>query len=67
MLASNQALTFHWKRSCWVVHMWKQADSNYMILEPIIEYGWTLKDSQLKIKWDTEDNLKAIRESDDTY
>ena len=42
--------------------MWKQADHNPMILEPITEYGWTIKDRQLAIQWDTEDNIKAIRD-----
>ena len=63
MLASNHVLALHWKRSCWVVHMWKQTDHNSMILQPLTQYGWTTKDGQLAIQWDTEDNIKAIRES----
>ncbi len=52
----------HWKRSCWVIHMWKQVDLNHMNLEPITLYGWAIQDSRLTIQWDTEENLKAIRE-----
>ena len=35
MIASNDALLIHWKRTCWVLHMWQQADQRTMSLEPI--------------------------------
>ena len=35
MVPSDEALKLHWKRSCWVIHMWKQSDQNRMVLEPI--------------------------------
>ena len=28
MIASDDALMLHWKRSCWILHMWSQADQN---------------------------------------
>lgn len=32
MIPSNKALYYHWKRSCRVLHMWKQVDRNTMVL-----------------------------------
>ena len=40
MVPSVDALWRHWKRSCWIAHMWKQADHNDMQLLPIMSYGW---------------------------
>ena len=31
MIPTDNALLFHWKRSCWVLHMWRQANKNEMI------------------------------------
>ena len=62
MIPSNAALYLHWKRTCWISHMWSQADINTMVLKPLTEYGWTLKDGKLTIVWDTEDNMKAVRQ-----
>ena len=28
MIPSSDALYLHWKRSCWISHMWQQADMN---------------------------------------
>ena len=61
MIPSNEALFYHWKRSCWVLHMWRQADKNNMVLQPITEYGWTLSDNKLTVVWDTPENVQAIR------
>ncbi len=33
MVASDEALMFHWKRVCWVANMWNQADRNVMLLQ----------------------------------
>ena len=62
MIASDETLMLHWKRSCWVIDMWKQADQNEMYLQPITSYGWRSTDGILKIEWDTESNIKNIRE-----
>ena len=62
MLASNDALMLHWKRTCWILHMWNQADNNQMVLQPITEYGWNIKSDVLTIQWDTENNEASIRE-----
>ena len=42
--------------------MWGQADYNQMVLQPITQYGWNIKDEGLTIEWDTEENIAAIRE-----
>ncbi len=45
MVASDEALMFHWKRVCWVANMWNQADRNVMLLQPLTNWGWdTTKD-----------------------
>ena len=62
MIASDEILMFHWKRSCWVLNMWKQADQNEMHLQPMTSFGWRITDGILKIEWDTESNIKNIRE-----
>ena len=62
MIPSIEALYYHWKRSCWVLHMWRQADKNNMVLKPITEYSWTLSDNKLTVVWDTPENMQAIRD-----
>ena len=60
MMPFTDALYLHWKRSCWVLHMWAQSDKNTMVLEPITDYGWILDNDQLKVTWDKEENMQAI-------
>ena len=33
-----------------------------MVLKPITDYGWSLKNDLLQITWDTEDNMTKVRE-----
>ncbi len=61
-MASNESLKLHWKRSCWVMHLWGQDDINNMQLEPLTNYGWALSNGKLDIKWVTEQNLQAIKD-----
>ena len=42
--------------------MWREADKNNLVLHPITNYGWTLRDGKLTIIWDTPSNLQAVRE-----
>ena len=60
MIPSTEALYLHWKRSCWVLHIWRQADQNSLTLHSITNYGWTLNDDKLSFVWDTPANLEAI-------
>ena len=62
MVPSNEALLLHWKRACWVIDMWSQADQNTMKLQPITNYGWTVNENMLSVSWDSESNMKAVRE-----
>ncbi len=59
-MASNESLKLHWKRSCWVIHMWGQADLNEMQLEPLSEYRWAFKNGSLTMEWDTTQNIERI-------
>ena len=60
----QSSLSVHWKRSCWILHMWSQADQNEMLLLPMTSYGWCMNDGTLTVtvEWDTEANIKAIKE-----
>ena len=56
------ALWRHWKRSCWINDMWRQADKNSMVLQPLNSHGWTITDGHhLTIDWDSMENIKAIQ------
>ena len=57
-LPSDDALYLHWQRTCWVCHMWHQADQNYMILEPLANH---VQNEKLTIVWDSRLNIEAIR------
>lgn len=60
MIPSTDALYLHWQRSCWVLHMWRQADDN-MMLQPMTNYGWTLSNGKLSVIWEAPHNIEAIR------
>ena len=60
IIPSNVALARHWKRTCWVIDMWHQADKNQVILQPIIQYGWQVNDDFFTFDWDSDENMKAI-------
>jgi len=62
MILSIEALYYNWKRSCWVVRMWRQGDKNHMDLQPITEYDWSLINNKLTALWDTVENMEAIRQ-----
>ena len=57
MIPNTDALYRHWKRACWVLDFWKQADRNTMSPKPLSEYGWKVQDDHLTIEWDTDDNM----------
>ena len=62
MMPSTEALFFHWKRTCWILHMWAQSNKNTMVLKPITDYGWSLENDLLHITWDTQENMQIVRE-----
>ena len=59
---STDALWRHWKRSCWVIDMWKQADCQSMLLSPLTSYGWHETNGILSIDWDSLENQTAVRD-----
>ena len=62
MIPSDEALLLHWKRTCWILDMWAQANSNNMALEPMTEYGWTLQENVLSVTWDSEENMRTVKD-----
>jgi hypothetical protein len=61
MMPSNDALYFHWKRTCWVRDMWKQADANEMEVKALSDYGWQINEGVIGVMWDSAENIKKIR------
>ena len=61
MIASDEALLLHWKRTCWILHMWNQSDSSAMTLLPMTSYGWWMRERVVTVEWDTESNIRAIK------
>ena len=59
MIPSTEALHFHWKRTCWVLSMWSQANKNTMTPD---KYGWKMSNSGLEVIWDTPENMKAVQD-----
>ena len=42
--------------------MWEQADMNIMELQPMEENGWCIENDELKVVWDTNENLEKIKD-----
>ena len=61
MVPSIGALQRHWKRSRYVVGIWKQAASNITTYPPFELHGWKLKDNVLAIDWDSEEHMSQVR------
>ena len=62
MIPSIGALKRHWQRSCWVIHMWRQATHNQMALEPTVGNGWVNYEGILRIDWDSKENMQSVRQ-----
>ena len=61
MIPSTDALWRHWKRSCWIIDMWRQADKNITVLQPLNSHGWTITGSHLTIDWDSMGNIEPFK------
>ena len=62
MISSLEALTYHWLRSCWILHLWQQAQCNHTQLAPLHGHGWTRgKGGNRDIYWDTEENRYKVK------
>ncbi len=63
MVPNTDALFRHWKRSCWVMDMWRrQADHTEIILQSLTQYGWKLNNKKLTFDWDSEKNMNLVQE-----
>ena len=63
MVPSISALKRHWKRSRYVVGIWKQATNNIMTYPPLEENGWRLsEDNALMINWDSSEHMSLVRD-----
>ena len=62
MIPNTESLSRHWKRVCWVIDMWRQADQQHIKPKPITEYGWHVQNNSLTIDWGCESNMKEVRE-----
>ena len=62
MMPSDDALHLHWKRVCWVVDMWRQANTHNLCLQPMTEYGWRLENDTLIYDRDSEVNMAEIKQ-----
>ena len=61
MIPSDDALERHWKRSCWVLAVWKQANDNNINYPPLNGNGWKQTDSELlQIDWDSDFNICKV-------
>lgn len=62
-IPSFSALQLHWRRSCWVLHMWQQALSHSMELASLEGNGWKkAANGKLTVHWETEENMKKVKE-----
>lgn len=62
MVPSMGALWRHWKCSCLVLDMWKNADQNTMTVAELTSFGWHVNDGVLEIDWDSYEHNEAVKE-----
>ena len=61
MVPSNDALMLHWKRSCWVVHMWREANRAQQVFKPLAGNGWEIVNGEIQVVWDSQENIEDVR------
>ena len=61
MIPSADALMRHWKRSCWVVSVWKQVATNNIIYPPLDTHRWKYDEGDLVVDWDSEENISNLK------
>ena len=59
---SFEVLELHWKWCVWVLQHWQKATVQTIVMSSPTNYGWYTsdKDGQLKVCWDTEDNMQKV-------
>ena len=66
-LPSNDALTYHWKRVCWVSQVWAQSDKPHIVFPDVEEWGWKSDSGTLNCEWDSPENLACVQERVDAW
>ena len=66
-LPSNDALTYHWKRVCWVSQVWAQSDKPQIVFPDVEEWGWKSDSGTLNCEWDSLENLACVQERVDAW
>jgi hypothetical protein len=59
-MPSFDSLQLHWKRCCYVMQMWQQADQNIITYPDVEKWGWSLVDDKLFVVWDSDQNLQNV-------
>ena len=60
-MPSNDALRYHFLRTCYVSEIWGKASQNIISYPPIIDWGWHIgADLSVNVKWDSESNLSKV-------
>jgi hypothetical protein len=59
-LPSLDSLMYHWKRCCYVVQVWNQADKNIISYPDITHWGWSYVGDKLCFMWDSHTNLNRV-------
>ena len=62
MIPNNDALHQHWRRVCWVLDLWAQADSKVIVPKPLSDYGWKVQENALVVDWDSDVNMDTVKE-----
>ena len=66
-LPSNDALTYHWKRGCWVSQVWAQSDKPHIVFPDVEEWGWKSDSDTLNCEWDFPETLACVQERVDAW
>ena len=62
MTPNKDALHRHWKRVCWVLDFWGQAENHTIIPKHLSDYGWMIRDDTLFVDWDSDINMDTVKE-----
>ena len=61
MVPSYDALILHWKRFCWIIHMWREANRAQQVFKPLAGNGWEMVKSEIQVVWDSQENIEDVR------
>ncbi|CAH1775834.1 unnamed protein product, partial [Owenia fusiformis] len=61
LLPSDDALRFHWLRSCWLAQVWSKALTPFFLFPSIEDYGYIVQEGKVSYKWDSPANIDKIK------